>query len=200
MRDEQSNSQNSGNLPVLAVNLLRNLMHRIEDSQVWLEVLHRTVIVQTILTKAHHCLRQMKEPAVIQAILNALLVIGSTEKGCRSLLACDLSELLWLPLSNVKLANKDWIPVFNISLHLIMTILKLGKYEALDVSFTFAALFQEQLTSFLLAPKVSVQVDHLELTVSAASFIDKLMHYNQKVSDNRDIFISCLKETCNKAD
>ena len=110
-------------------------------------------------------------------------MIAKTNVGCSSLLASDLSQMIWLPLSDVKQATPaaEWIPVFQLSLQLITTLLRIGRHEAVDNCITVVALLQEKLTTFLVAPKLSVQKIHLELMVTSASFIAMLMKYQKKV-------------------
>ena len=111
-----------------------------------------------------------------------LLLIAKTDVGCSSLLASDLDQMVWLPLSDIKQANPDWVPVFQLSLQLATSLLRVGKHNAVDGCITVAALFQEQLSTFLMAPRLSVQTPHLELMVTSASFIALLMKFRNKVT------------------
>ena len=77
-------------------------------------------------------------------------------------------------------ATPEWVPVFQLSLQLATTLLNQGKHEAVENSITVVSLLQEQLSTFLLAPKVSLQQAHIELMVTTATFVAKFAKYRQQ--------------------
>ena len=50
----------------------------------------------------------------------------------------------------------------------------------MDTSVNVAALLQEQLTTFLLSPRVSLDRSHVELMVTSASFVSRFMSYHDQ--------------------
>ncbi len=101
--------------------------------------------------------------------------------GCNALLSSDLAQMLWLPLSDVKQANNEWLPVFRLSLQLAAGLLSAGGQLAVENSVNVVALLQEQLTTFLLAPKISVEPAHIDIMVTAAGFVAMFMAYHKQV-------------------
>ena len=63
---------------------------------------------------------------------------------------------------------------------LAITLLSTGKQMAVDTSVNVAALLQEQLTTFLLSPRVSLDRSHVEIMVTSASFISSFMSYHDQ--------------------
>ncbi|TRY70692.1 hypothetical protein TCAL_16356 [Tigriopus californicus] len=167
-------------VPVLAVSLLRNLIHRLDDPSLWFDLFHKQVILQALLSQVHHCLHRQRDTNVILALLGLLSVMAKSEQGCQALLSSDLAQMIWLPLSEVKQANNEWVPVFQISLQFLVTLIRVGEHRAVENGVTVVTLLQEQLSTFLMAPNLSIQEEHIELTVTATSVISLLMnHYKQ---------------------
>ncbi len=169
-------------IPVLCLSLLRHLLSRFQQSQTWLEIFHRKILLQTLLCQLHHNLRRQNDTEIIHAILGLLILVARTAKGSDGLLTSDLAQMIWLPLSDVKQATPEWIPVFQLSLQLMVQLLRNGKHEAVNNCVTVVTLLEEQLTSFLLAPKFSLKSSHIELSVVTASFIAGFMAYHKQVS------------------
>ena len=69
-------------------------------------------------------------------ILGVLLLLGRSGRGCQALLASDLAQLLWLPLSSVTgeklLKQQDWLRVFHEALQLATLLLTKGRHEAVE--------------------------------------------------------------------
>eukprot|EP00095_Tigriopus_kingsejongensis_P005661 maker-scaffold209_size256900-snap-gene-1.27 protein:Tk05661 transcript:maker-scaffold209_size256900-snap-gene-1.27-mRNA-1 annotation:"nucleoporin nup188 homolog" len=166
-----------GNVPILALSLLRNLIHRLDDPMIWFDLFHKQVMLQALLCQVHHCLHRQRDTHVILALMGVLSVMARSERGCEALLASDLAQMIWLPLSEVKQANKEWIPVFQMCLQLLVTMLRVGEYRTVENGVTVVTLLQEQITTFLMAPNLSIQVEHIELTVTSTSIISLLMKY-----------------------
>ena len=101
------------------------------------------------------------------------MTLSKDEEGVNSLLAMELSQLLWLPLSNInRKLDKEWIQVFNLALQLALHILRRGKQHALEHVLTVIALLQEQLSAFLSGPKNgNIEKSKMELTATAATLI-----------------------------
>ena len=173
--------QNSGDQKeaVLSIGLLRSLLQRLTEIREWYEVLHQRSLPLAILSYSHHSLRSASNPEVIQATFSLCLILSKTPQGCHGLLASDLAQLLWLPLSafNRKL-DKDWIQVFNLALQLALNLLRIGQQHALDQTLTVVALLQDQLAAFLSGPKHgNLEKDKMDLTCSTATLISSLMKY-----------------------
>ena len=66
------------------------------------------------------------------------------------------------------------------ALQMATTLLSVGKQMAVDTSVNVAALLQEQLTTFLLSPRVSLDHSHVELMVTSASFVSRFMSYHDQ--------------------
>lgn len=137
--------------------------------------------MQALLSKLHHSLSRREDTDVLRAVLGLLLVVAKCEAGCAALLTADLAQMLWLPLGEVKQATPEWVPVFQLSLQLATTVLRVGQHQAVENSVTVAALLQEQLSTFLLAPKFSTQRAHIELMVTSATFVAKFMNFHKQV-------------------
>ena len=116
-------------------------------------------------------------PEVVAAALGVLMTMVRSKAGCNSVLNNDLNTLLWLPLSDMSQASKDWIPVFCLALHSASTLLRVGGQSALDTSVSLIALLQDQLVSFLLSLGDTVQAKQIELTAATASFVSRLFGY-----------------------
>ena len=199
---EESNQH----IEILAIGLLRNLVIRLNASSeavatenipskhsrnsLWFFAFHETALVQTILSGAHHYIRFRQRPDFIHGSLTLLLTLSRTVVGCNAILSSDLSQLLWLPLSSIKQgASKEWIPVFVESLHLVATLLRVGKQQALNNAISFVALLQDQLISFLsskggttaadytIGVEFFMREDQVRLTSSTASLISLMMAY-----------------------
>ena len=84
---------------VLALGLLRGLLQRLPEVTEWHDILHQRSLVMSILSHSHHSLRSTTNPEVIQASFGLLLTLSKTSEGCQGLLATDLSQMIWLPLS-----------------------------------------------------------------------------------------------------
>ena len=72
------------------------------------------------------------------------------------------------------------ISIMLIFFQLAITLLSTGKQMAVDTSVNVAALLQEQLTTFLLSPRVSLDRSHVEIMVTSASFISSFMSYHDQ--------------------
>ena len=167
-------------VPILATTLMRNLIQRFDKSGKWFNTWKETALTQSLLGVIQYCVKVQKCPCLVLAVFDLLIEVGKTEKGCETLLVSDLAQLVWLPLSNIKENIKEWIGVFQLSLQLANTLLRVGKQHAVDNSITVVALLQDQITSFVLAPKLSVDAikdKHINLTVTAASFLALLSTY-----------------------
>lgn len=169
-------------VPVLAVSLLRNLIHRLDDPGLWFDLFHKQVVLQALLSQVHHCLHRQRDTNVILALLGLLSVMAKSKQGCQALLSSDLAQMIWLPLSEVKQANNEWVPVFQISLQFLVTLIRVGEHLGVENGVTVVTLLQEQLSTFLMAPNLSIQEEHIELTVTTTSVISLLMnHYKQVI-------------------
>ena len=181
----QQNDFRDSQVPILELGLLRNILVRFQEqkdfgSEIWFPILHNQALIQTVLSIAHHAIRHKERPELINAASGVLLTIAKSKTGCHAILNNDLTQLLWLPLSNIHQANKDWIPVFSLVLHVATTVQRVGGQSALDTSISFVAMLQNQLISFLLSPKDTVQSQHIDLTSATASFVGLLfVHYKQ---------------------
>jgi hypothetical protein len=165
---------------------LRNLIQRLSCG-VWYSVVHHHVLVQSLLSRLHHSLRRQADSDLVQTVLGLLISVGKSEPGCGALLSSDLAQMLWLPLSDVKQATKEWIPVFQLCVQLATTLLSVGKQQAVENCINVVALLQEQLTTFLHAPKVSLEESHVDIMVSSASFIGLFMSYHKQVSNQNGL-------------
>ena len=129
-----------------------------------------------ILSHCHHSLKTCSNPEVVQASLGLLLTLSKSPQGCQGLLAVDLAQMIWLPLSSInKKLDKEWIRVFTLALQLALNLMKVGSH-ALDHVLTVVALLQDQLMAFLVGPKNgNLERDKMDLTASAATLIGHLM-------------------------
>ena len=106
-------------VPVLSISLMRNLVQRLSavnggDDGEWYDILHRQVLAQSLLSRLHHSLRAQTDMDLITAVLGLLIAIAKTVPGCSAILSSDLSLMVWLPLSDVKQATKEWLPGFQL--------------------------------------------------------------------------------------
>jgi cell division inhibitor SulA len=124
-------------------------------------------------------LKSCSNPEVVQASLGLLLTLSKSPQGCQGLLAVDLSQMIWLPLSSInKKLDKEWIRVFTLALQLALNLIKVGQQHALDHILTVVALLQEQLTAFLIGPKNgNLEKEKMDLTAAAATLIGHLMPF-----------------------
>lgn len=157
----------------MALGLLRGLLQRLSDIKDWIDVIHQKSTVMSILSYTHHCLRSCTNPEVIQANFGLLLTLSKSGQGCHGLLATDLAQMIWLPLSCInKKLDKDWILVFTLALQLALNLIQVGQQHALDHIITVVALLQDQLLAFLVGPKNGdLDRTKLDLTAAAASLI-----------------------------
>ena len=88
--------------PVLAVSLFRSLVLRLNDPDLWFPTVHQAVLLQALLSQLHHDLRAGARSRLSSEVLALLGTMARTEVGARALLASDLDQMLWLPLSEVK--------------------------------------------------------------------------------------------------
>lgn len=197
---QSDNSQHGsdGQVPILELGLLRNLLTRFSSAQAeagggstgagdrWFQVIHERALVQTVVSMGHHALRTRERPELVTSALGVLLtLVKSGKQGCDSVLNNDLVHLLWLPLSELKDLSKEWIGVFTLTLELVSALLRQAGQRALETSISFVALLQDQLTSFLLSSlsaRATAQTSarHIELTGAAASFVSLLFAYYQQ--------------------
>ena len=118
---------------------MRNLVQRLSavgDDGGWYDIVHRQVLVQSLLSRLHHSLRAQADMDLVTAVLGLLIAVAKTEPGCSAILSSDLSLMVWLPLSDVKQATKEWLPVFQLCIQvysLVMTIARLTKITGYDV-------------------------------------------------------------------
>ena len=169
---------------ILQLGLMRNLLTRFtSDEEPWFSIVHEKALVQTVVSTAHHALRSRQRPEVVTGAVSILLtLVRSGSHGSESVLSSDLVHLLWLPLSELKTADLKWVGTFTLTLQLVSALLRQAGQGALDVTISFVALLQEQLTSFLLgalSTRATVQPSarHIELTSAAASLISLLFVY-----------------------
>ena len=167
---------------ILAVGLLRSLLQR-KSSDLKSEsygILHKRSILMILLSYTHHALLNGANVQVIHSTFSLFLTLSRDEEGVRSLLTLELSQLLWLPLSNInrKLDN-NWIQVFNLALQLAMNILRMAKQHALEHILTVISLLQDHLMAFLSGPKNgdNLEKTKMELTATSANLISYLMTY-----------------------
>ena len=109
-------------VPLLSISLMRNLVQRLSavgDDGGWYDILHRQVLVQSLLSRLHHSLRAQADMDLVTAVLGLLIVLAKTEPGCSAILSSDLSLMVWLPLSDVKQATKEWLPVFQLCIQVL---------------------------------------------------------------------------------
>ena len=202
--------------PILAIGLLRNLLQRLDDPSIWYPVIHRNVMVQALLSRLHNSLKKQGDTDLIHSIFGLLISIAKTEPGCTAIIASgpsqvstnvqissltyatfNIFQLLWLPLSDVKQATKEWISVFQLGLQLATTLLKVGGHQAVDQCVDVAALLHEQLKIFLLAPKISIDLAHLEVMVTAASFIGTFFaYYKQWQIKHSESLVQAYQNMC----
>ena len=167
---------------ILAVGLLRSLLQRPKSSDLkeYYGTLHKRSILMILLSYTHHALLNGADVQVIHSTFSLFLTLSREEEGVRSLLTLELSQLLWLPLSNInrKLDN-DWIQVFNLALQLAMNILRMAKQHALEHILTVISLLQDQLMAFLSGPKNgdNLEKTKMELTATTANLISHVMTY-----------------------
>ena len=100
---------------------MRNVIQRLsaasgDDADCWYHILHRQVLVQSLLSRLHHSLRGQTHMDLVTAILGLLIALAKTEPGCSALLSSNLALMVWLPLSDVKQATKEWLPVFQLGI------------------------------------------------------------------------------------
>ena len=166
---------------ILAVGLLRSLLQRRSklDLVEYYTILHQRSILMILLSYTHHALLNNTGCQVIHSTFGLFLTLSKDEEGVGSLLAMELSQLLWLPLSNInRKLDKDWIQVFNLALQLALHILRRGKQHALEHILTVIALLQEQLSAFLSGPKNgNIEKSKMELTATSATLISHTMTY-----------------------
>ena len=108
-------------VPILSISLMRNLVQRLsaasgEGPDCWYHILHRQVLVQSLLSRLHHSLRGQMHMDLVTAVLGLLIALAKTELGCSALLSSNLALMVWLPLSDVKQATKEWLPVFQLGI------------------------------------------------------------------------------------
>ncbi len=188
-------------VPVLAVNLLRNLLQRLSNktdddhSNIWFPVFHRRVLLQTLLSRLHHDLRARQRPELAQSVLGILTLLARTPMGSEAMLASDLSQMLWLPLADVRQLS-EWLPVFKLSLQLATTLLRLSGAAAVTTCMDVAALLTEQMTAFLLAPRANIlKAEHVEMSVVTANFVAVFMQHHKKVSETAVITFIVKSDT-----
>lgn len=169
---------------VLSTGLLRNLVERLNAPKVWLDIFHRKLVLMSMVSHLHHCLRGHRHPEVAQALFSFLIPIAKSEDGCRALILTNLSQMLWLPLADIKLTvDAAWLSVFRLAINFACVMLRVGKHDAVDQSIDFVTVLQEQLILFLMAPQERVQTEFLDGTVATGSLIAHLMRYHQRVSE-----------------
>ena len=199
--------ENHNHIEILIISLLRSLIVRLNvASEVrstensictllslkspWFQAVHEAALIQTILSGVHHSIRFRQRPDIIHANLSLLLTIARSEVGCNALLSNDLPQLIWLPLSSIKQgAPKEWIPVFVESLHLVTTLLRVGRQQALENAISFVALLQDQVLSFLSSKGSTTSNDYsigvefflkenqIKLTSATASLVSLMIGY-----------------------
>ena len=167
---------------ILAVGLLRSLLQRRSKDHGaadYYTILHQRSILMILLSYTHHALLNNTNCQVVHSTFSLFLTLSKDEEGVNSLLAMELSQLLWLPLSNInRKLDKEWIQVFNLALQLALHILRRGKQHALEHVLTVIALLQEQLSAFLSGPKNgNIEKSKMELTATAATLISHTMTY-----------------------
>ena len=164
---------------VIALGLLRGLLQRLPEVKEWMGILHQRSLVMSVLSHSHHSLRSTSNAEVIQASLGLLLTLSKTAEGCQCLLATDLSQMIWLPLSSInKKLTKEWIQVFTLALQLALNLIRVGQQHALEHILTVVALLQDQLLAFLVGPKNgNLTRDKMDLTSSAATLISHVMAF-----------------------
>jgi len=98
--------------------------------------------------------------------------VAKTERGRDLLLVSGLEQVLWLPLSEVRLQNQPkatkglWVDVFRLSLTLASILQQSGGQLALECSSLDAAiLLKEQLTTALSLPRALAGKEEANLMV-----------------------------------
>lgn len=126
---------------------------------------------------------------MVQANLGLLILLARTKPGSQAIITSNLSQMLWLPLSEIKpgtahpaLAADPWAPVYELSLRLAGCLLRSVGHEAFETCVDVVALMQDQLTGFLAALRTSVKPADLEMAVCTTSFISLFMAHHKKVS------------------
>ena len=172
------NEEDNRQVAILALGVMNRLMQKlVMDAKYWHEELHKRSMVLAVTSCAHHGIQSLK-PDLVLACLSLLLTLAKSEEGCSAILTSDLGQLLWLPLCNIRMKlTKDWILVFNVGLRLALQILRVGKQHALDNSLNVVALLQDQLAAFLAGPRDSIEIERLDLTASASTFICQVSKY-----------------------
>ena len=118
------------------------------------QILHQRSIIMILLSYTHHALLDGTNSQVVHSAFSLYLALSRDEEGVNSLLAQELSQLLWLPMSNInRKLDQDWIIVFNLALQLALNMLRKAKQHALEHILTVISLLQDQLTAFLSGPK-----------------------------------------------
>ena len=166
---------------ILAVGLLRNLLQRSRGKGYfdYHGVLHQRSMLMILLSYTHQALLTNANCQVVHSTFSLFLTLCKDEEGVSSLLAMDLAQLIWLPLSNVnRKLDKEWIQVFNLAIQLALHILRGGKQHALEHILTVIALLQDQLVAFLSGPRNgNIEKTKMELTATSATLISHAMAY-----------------------
>lgn len=164
--------------------LLRNLLNRLNDHVgEWYDILHARSLTLAVLSHTHHALRSNKPEVaeVIQAGLSLCLTLSKNRQGCDGILASDLGQLLWLPLSSInRRLDKEWIGVFDLALQLALGLLRSAGQHALENGLNVVALLQDQLTDFLNGSGLrdgGLEAEKMQLTSTSAELICTMGKY-----------------------
>ncbi len=170
---------------VLAVDLLRNLVQRIKEPTEWYPPFHYHVLSQTLMSKLSQCLTAEKHPELCQSILGLLSLVARAQQGLDAVLSSDLSQLLWLPLSDVGKrgsVGKEWTQVFRLAVNLSSYLQVQGGQMALQGTLDTLVLLQDRLTVSMTLPRALLNgTEETRLMVDALSLIAHFMSRYKQV-------------------
>ena len=183
---------------IMSVDLLRNLVNRIREPSEWYPAFHYHVLMQALLSRLNWCLTAQRQPDLCQAILGLLCLVAREKQGLDALLSSNLSQLVWLPLSDVGKkssagGSQDWTRVFRLALNLANYLQTHGGHLALQSTLDVLVLLQDRLTAYITLPRALLGgVDEIRLMVESVDLAAHcIKHYKQVGLNYRDTLLNC---------
>ncbi|CAB4058067.1 NUP188 [Lepeophtheirus salmonis] len=170
-------------VPILAVNLLKNLIQRLSSSPLcWTRAWRESILAQSLISILEHCLRHRSASGLIISLLKSEYLVSPLGHN----------PFQTVPSSSDDTYSEDWYSVFRLSLRLAANVLRIGKQYAVNESITAVSLLQDRVTSFLniIPPMNQVKGGvHLELTSSAVFLHIPSFTLLQTVATSTSFFI-----------
>jgi len=159
----------------LVLSLLQSLIARFSHDQSWLGELHREASVQLLLSAVSTCCRHKVAPHFVKKIFCLLQEISSSQSGTAALLTHELSQQIWLPLSDLPSAT-EWDQVVLLGVELASVLLRTGRTHALKTTITAVALLSDKLVNDHLL-KLRSDISCLSSAVTITRLVALLSNY-----------------------